>query len=45
MEIITLDDEDMAQIEAYSDDLQREGKLMRYIYPPFGVDFGFPDKC
>jgi diketogulonate reductase-like aldo/keto reductase len=43
IEIISLDDEDMMQINAYSEELQREGKLMRFIYPPFGVDFGFSD--
>jgi hypothetical protein len=44
MEIIDLDDEDVMAIHAYSEELEREGKLMRYVYPPFGVNFGFPDK-
>lgn len=43
-EIITLDDEDLSQIRSYSEELERDGKLVRYVYPPFGVDFGFPDK-
>ncbi|KAJ6784642.1 hypothetical protein PWT90_04498 [Aphanocladium album] len=43
-EIVKLDDEDMKQLRAYSDDLTAKGELKRYVYPPFGVDFGFPDK-
>ncbi|KAF4766884.1 hypothetical protein HAV15_010793 [Penicillium sp. str.  len=30
--------------KSYSDGLQAEGKLQRFVYPPFGVNFGFPDK-
>jgi len=44
MEIINLDNEDISAISAYSEKLTREGKLVRYVYPPFGVNFGFPDK-
>jgi len=44
LEIIDLDDADIKQIYSYSEELEREGKLVRYVYPPFGVDFGFPDK-
>ncbi|XWW94284.1 hypothetical protein V2A60_002227 [Cordyceps javanica] len=43
-EIVKLDDEDMAQLRSYSDDLTAKGELKRYVYPPFGIDFGFPDK-
>lgn len=43
-EIIKLDDEDMKLLNEYSDDLTKRGELKRYVYPPFGVDFGFPDK-
>ncbi|ATY63198.1 Aldo keto reductase [Cordyceps militaris] len=42
--IVKLDDEDMAQLRAYSDHLTAKGELKRYVYPPFGIDFGFPDK-
>lgn len=35
----------MKVLNAYSTKLQKEGKLMRYVYPAFGVDFGFPDKA
>ncbi|KAH6607141.1 d-galacturonic acid reductase [Trichoderma cornu-damae] len=44
LEIIGLDDEDTKLLNDYSDDLATKGKLKRYVYPPFGIDFGFPDK-
>lgn len=42
--IIALDEEDMKALREYSDKLAAEKKLQRFVYPPFGVDFGFPDK-
>ncbi|KAK3331142.1 NADP-dependent oxidoreductase domain-containing protein [Apodospora peruviana] len=42
--LIDLDDEDMKLLNGYSDNLVKEGKVKRYVYPPFGVQFGFPDK-
>lgn len=42
--LVNLDEEDMMVLNTYSSQLQKEGKLMRYVYPSFGVDFGFPDK-
>lgn len=44
LEIIKLDDEDMKLLNDYSDDLAKNKKLQRFVYPPFGIDFGFPDK-
>ncbi|KAK1987448.1 aldo/keto reductase [Colletotrichum cereale] len=44
LEIVKLDDEDLKELRAYSDDLTAKKELKRYVYPPFGVDFGFPDK-
>lgn len=44
LEIVALDDEDMKLLNDYSDDLTKKGELKRYVYPPFGIDFGFPDK-
>lgn len=44
MNIIKLDDEDMKTLNDWSDKLTKEGKLQRFVYPPFGIDFGFPDK-
>ncbi|KAF7558521.1 hypothetical protein G7046_g5636 [Stylonectria norvegica] len=42
--IVELDEEDLKLLNDYSDDLTKKGELKRYVYPPFGVDFGFPDK-
>ncbi|RDL36176.1 putative aldehyde reductase [Venustampulla echinocandica] len=44
MELIKLDDTDMKVLNDYSRDLESSGKVVRYVYPAFGVDFGFPDK-
>lgn len=42
--LIALDDEDMATIAKFTDDLAARKAFQRFVYPPFGVDFGFPDK-
>jgi glycerol 2-dehydrogenase (NADP+) len=42
--LIDLDADDVKLLRAYSDKLTAEGKLQRFVYPPFGVQFGFPDK-
>jgi diketogulonate reductase-like aldo/keto reductase len=42
--LVELDESDLATIRKYSDDLTAKKELRRYVYPPFGVDFGFPDK-
>jgi diketogulonate reductase-like aldo/keto reductase len=42
--LIDLDADDVKLLKAYSDKLTQEGKLQRFVYPPFGVQFGFPDK-
>lgn len=39
-----LDAEDMKLLNDYSEQLAKDGKLNRYVFPPFGTDFGFPDK-
>lgn len=44
LNLIKLDDEDMKLLNDWSDELTKSKKLMRFVYPPFGVDFGFPDK-
>lgn len=43
-EIVTLTDADMKALTDYSTGLEKAGKLVRYVYPEFGVDFKFPDK-
>ncbi|KAK7413554.1 H/ACA snoRNP pseudouridylase subunit [Neonectria punicea] len=42
--IVELDADDMKILNDYSDDLAKKGELKRYVYPPFGINFGFPDK-
>ncbi|KAI0975952.1 reductase-like protein [Xylaria arbuscula] len=44
LEIVALDADDLKILTDYSDSLAKEGKLERYVYPPFGINFGFPDK-
>ena len=44
MSIVKLDDSDMKILNDYSAELAKSGKLVRYVYPAFGVDFGFPDQ-
>ena len=43
-EIIDLDTDDLKILNDYSEGLEKEGKVQRYVYPPFGINFGFPDK-
>ncbi|PLB48067.1 aldo/keto reductase family protein [Aspergillus steynii IBT 23096] len=42
--LVKLDDSDMATIAKYTDELAAKKAFQRFVYPPFGVDFGFPDK-
>ena len=44
LKTVKLDEEDMKALNDYSDTLTKEGKLQRFVYPPFKVAFGFPDK-
>lgn len=44
MDIIKLDASDMKILDDYANELTKTGKVIRYVYPAFGVDFGFPDK-
>lgn len=42
--LIKLDKSDMATIAKYTDDLAAKKAFQRFVYPPFGINFGFPDK-
>lgn len=42
--VADLDKDDVKALDDYSNQLTEDGKLHRYVYPPFGIDFGFPDK-
>jgi glycerol 2-dehydrogenase (NADP+) len=42
--LIKLDESDIAIIARYTDELAAKKAFQRFVYPPFGIDFGFPDK-
>ncbi|KAL1956468.1 hypothetical protein VTO42DRAFT_7266 [Malbranchea cinnamomea] len=43
--LIKLDDDDMAAIAKFTEEsIAKNNGPTRFVYPPFGVDFGFPDK-
>ncbi|KAL1885781.1 H/ACA snoRNP pseudouridylase subunit [Paecilomyces lecythidis] len=42
--LIKLDETDLATIAKYTNELAATKGFQRFVYPPFGVDFGFPDK-
>ena len=42
--LIKLDPEDMATIDEYAQESAAKNGVTRFVYPPFGVKFGFPDK-
>ncbi|KAL4910434.1 hypothetical protein BDW74DRAFT_51887 [Aspergillus multicolor] len=42
--LVKLEPEDVELIGKYSAELAAKNAFQRYVYPPFGVDFGFPDK-
>lgn len=42
--LVKLDDSDMATIAKYTDELAAKKAFQRFVFPPFGLDFGFPDK-
>jgi diketogulonate reductase-like aldo/keto reductase len=44
LKIVKLDDEDVKLLDGYAEELEKTGKVQRFVYPPFGIDFGFPDK-
>ena len=44
MELVELDADDLKALTDYSAGLAKSGEIKRFVYPPFGVDFGFPDK-
>ncbi|KAI9372078.1 NADP-dependent oxidoreductase domain-containing protein [Aspergillus egyptiacus] len=44
MQLVKLEKEDMDLIQKFTDELVATKGFQRYVYPPFGVDFGFPDK-
>ncbi|KAI1933873.1 H/ACA snoRNP pseudouridylase subunit [Ophidiomyces ophidiicola] len=45
LRLVQLDDEDMATIVKFTKQSVSRNGYTRYVYPSFGVDFGFPDKA
>lgn len=43
-ELITLEAGDLKILNGYAEGLEESGKVVRYVYPAFGVNFGFKDK-
>lgn len=41
--LVELDSTDLEEIKLFLKKIQKDG-FTRYVYPAFGVDFGFPDK-
>lgn len=44
LKLVDLSEEELKALNDYSDELTKKGQLQRYVYPPWGVNFGFPDK-
>lgn len=42
--IIDLDADDLNELAAFAEEVKESTGFRRYVYPEFGVDFGFPDK-
>jgi diketogulonate reductase-like aldo/keto reductase len=42
--IVKLSDDDNKALNDFAADVHNNGKWKRYVYPPFGIQFGFPDK-
>lgn len=42
--LVALDKEDVDLIAKYSAELAATSGFQRFVFPPFGVNFGFPDK-
>jgi glycerol 2-dehydrogenase (NADP+) len=43
--LVTLDAMDLSEVNAFIDSVKANKGFTRYVYPAFGVDFGFPDKA
>lgn len=42
--VVDLGADDLAELDAYSRGVVERKEWKRFVYPPFGVSFGFPDK-
>lgn len=44
LNIVKLDKDDVKTLDDYAAEVTKLGLVQRFVYPPFGIDFGFPDK-
>lgn len=44
LKIVDLSSEDLEELSKVPAQLTQSGEPLRYVYPPFGINFGFPDK-
>lgn len=44
MSLVKLEQTELDAIDAFIQSVADERGFTRYVYPAFGVDFGFPDK-
>lgn len=44
LKVVDLSEEDLQELSKVPEQLAAGGKPLRYVYPPFGINFGFPDK-
>ncbi|KAK9425671.1 hypothetical protein SUNI508_03032 [Seiridium unicorne] len=44
LKIVDLSADDLQELSKVPEQLTKDNKPLRYVYPPFGIDFGFPDK-
>jgi hypothetical protein len=45
LKIVDLDASDLEALSVVPEVLTKENAPLRYVYPPFGINFGFPDKA
>lgn len=43
-ELVAIAPEELKELDAWTNETVAKKEWKRYVYPPFGVDFGFPDK-
>lgn len=41
LEISEVDTEDLKLLDGFAEELKKTGKVQRFVYRPFGIDFGF----
>jgi diketogulonate reductase-like aldo/keto reductase len=42
--LVTLEADELKELNDYAKEIEAKKEWKRFVYPPFGVQFGFPDK-